>query len=535
MTWKGRQSRWEKVQNNCIDFFSCKKKYLPPILRYNLSCATLEHKSSIEFKTKIMKKLLILSIALLAAISCNSDNDNNSVEEVVIETLEGSTFRLSQFGLHKFPATDSWVIDDLSATTDDFEGLSDAIEYISLSEPERQISIEFSDLEAIPAYAIFGESLSDGSRSFTALTSVAAPYATTVGNYAFEFCYNLASVSLPQAQSVGSYALRDCKALGSLSLPSAISIGDAAFSGCRSLTSLDLPLVESVGEQAFRLCDALTSIELPSATTIEAGAFGYCSALTSFDAEQLLSIGDYAFCGCLLLTDLNIPIVEQIGNCAFISCSSLESFTLNSSLSSLGYGVFSDCTSLMEIICDNSDYSFDTTSGILYNSDQTEAIIALPSLISGELVLPTSVTSLRQRAFYNCYEITSVELPSVVVVSQEAFKNCSSITTATLAAATTLSAEAFSCCGAMASFVAPQLTVIGEYAFYDCEAIVEIAIATASGVALESIDTHAFHSAYIIDTVLTVGAANADYVTYSDTLTVGDFEAEFDSIIVLEE
>ncbi len=479
-----------------------------------------------------MKKLLILSVAILVAISC-SDRRLTSAEEVVIETLEGSQFTLSQFGAYRFPATDSWTIEDQSATTEDFESLSAAIEYISNNYPERQISIVFSSLEEIPAYAIFGMEIEDSSRNFSALSSVSAPYATSLGAYAFEFCPNLQSIEIPSVTSVGSYALRSCSSLTQIDLPVARSISNAAFNACSSLSVVNIPLVESIGEQAFRLCDSLVEIDLPSVVSLGSGVFTYCTALESVDAPSLLTIGDYAFCDCAALNQINIPVVEQIGSYAFIACSAFESFTLGVTLATLGDGVFNNCSSMTQIDVESNNFIFE--DGILYNDDMSEIIVALPSVVGGDLKLLDSVTSMRKRSFYSCTNITSIDLTSVKSVSAYAFANCTELVSAVIPVATTLESNAMLNCEVMTSLEAPMVTTLEEYALCNCEDLVDLSLATAAGVVLESVDTHVFYSAVLSNITLTVGAANADLVTYGDTLTVGDFEAEFSEIVVLSE
>ncbi len=489
----------------------------------------IKAKSYTEFKAKIMKKLLILSAALLAAISCNNDSSD---PEVVITTLEGTEFSLSQFEVHTFPATDVWVIEDQSATVADFAGLSAAIEYISSSDASRQIEVEFANLTTIPAYAIYGVSIANSMRDFTALYSVSAPYVSEVGAYAFDFCDGLTSIDMEGVESVGNYAFRGCKSLKSLNLPLATTVEYSAFNSCEALESIYLPLLESVDNQAFTYCKSLTSASFPEALSIASGAFSYCYSLTSVEAPKAVSIGERAFSECMLLESVEAPLVEEIGAYAFISCSTLESYTISSLVSSIGSGVFNNCTNLTEIIDESDNFIFE--DGILYNADQSEAIVALQAVVTGAVVLPESVTEIHERAFYNCVDIVSVELPSVLSISNAAFAHCTSLLSATVSAATTLEDSAFYNCVEMTTFSAPYLTTIGDKSFYNCENLLDLSIATASGVVIESIDTHAFHSAYLEDTVLTVGAANADLVSYGDTLTVDLFEVEFSEIIVLE-
>lgn len=83
---------------------------------------------------------------------------------------------------------------------------------------------------------------------------------TSIGDFAFEFCYFLSSLEIPD---------------------SITSIGRGAFYNCMSLTSLKIPSgVTSIRERSFMRCSALSSITVPeNVTSIGNGSFGYCVGL----------------------------------------------------------------------------------------------------------------------------------------------------------------------------------------------------------------------------------------------------------------
>ena len=132
------------------------------------------------------------------------------------------------------------------------------------------------------------------------------------------------------------------------------SIGDYAFYYCYSLTSITIPSsVTSISNSAFQYCYSLTSITIPSSvTSISNSAFQYCYSLTSVVIpNSVTSIGSNAFSSCSSLTSITIPnSVTSIGSSAFYSCSSLTSITIPSSVTSIGSNAFSSCYSLTDFV-----------------------------------------------------------------------------------------------------------------------------------------------------------------------------------------
>ncbi len=142
------------------------------------------------------------------------------------------------------------------------------------------------------------------------LTAVTLPYGvTSIGDSAFEFCYNLTGAAIPgSVTNIGTQAFYDCPSLASL----VISNG-----------------VTSIGDDAFEFCNSLTSVTIPDSVT---------------------GIGDYAFSSCLSLTNLTISDhVTSIGNDVFDGCSRLAQVTIPASVTNLENDAFSGCTNLTKI------------------------------------------------------------------------------------------------------------------------------------------------------------------------------------------
>ena len=84
---------------------------------------------------------------------------------------------------------------------------------------------------------------------------------TSIGEEAFESCYNLTSITIPNGvTNIGNSTFADCNSLTSITIPDSVTSVDwRAFYHCKSLTSLIIPSsVTSIDIYAFSGCDNLT-------------------------------------------------------------------------------------------------------------------------------------------------------------------------------------------------------------------------------------------------------------------------------------
>ena len=126
---------------------------------------------------------------------------------------------------------------------------------------------------------------------------------TSIGAYAFGYCYSLSSVTIPDGvTSIGAYAFQNCNSLSSITIPDGVTSIDAyAFGYCYSLSSITIPDgVTSIGIRMFDSCRSLSSITIPdSVTSIGNYVFIYCHSLSSVTIpDGVTSIGAYAFQHC---------------------------------------------------------------------------------------------------------------------------------------------------------------------------------------------------------------------------------------------
>ena len=337
------------------------------------------------------------------------------------------------------------------------------------------------------------------------ITSSTLPYTANVMSYYYGDDYS-GKVTIPSnvtydnitysVTSIGGFAFSHCSGLTSITIPNSVtSIGYNAFSHCSGLTSVTIPnSVTSIGSYAFEDCSGLTSITIGnSVTSIGWYAFEDCSALTRVDITDLaawckISFGSYDANPCYYahhlylnneeITELVIPnSVTSIGNYAFYNCSGLTSVTIPNSVTSIGNRAFSYCSGLtsvditdLEAWCNISFGSYDA------NPCYYAHHLYLNNEEITELVIPNSVTSIGNYAFYNCLGLTSITIPnSVTSIGYDAFYGCTNVKKLIYAEGTTTALKT-----GLASItdltIPSSVTSIGESAFSSCSYLESIKV-----------------------------------------------------------
>ena len=177
-------------------------------------------------------------------------------------------------------------------------------------------------------------------------------------------------------------------------------------------------------DRAFLGCGSLSEIVIPSSVT---------------------SIGDLEFYGCGSLSEIVIPSsVTSIGYKAFCGCFSLKYISIPKSVIGLNGNPFAEWKGKLECLSPNFVYEDD----ILFNKDKSR-IISFRNQNIKSYVIPSSVTSIGDRAFLGCGSLSEIVIPSSV---------------------TSIGDRAFSCCDSLPEIVIPfSVTSIGDSAFYDCK------------------------------------------------------------------
>ena len=162
--------------------------------------------------------------------------------------------------------------------------------------------------------------------------------------------------------------------------------------------------IVTLGEKTFYGEDTLRTITLPS---------------------TLLSIGRACFTQCTGLQEINFPEnLKSIGDAAFWGCENLKKVYLPEHLTYIGKWAFARCDSLtdFEVHEDNPCFCFD--DGILLDKEM-KTIIMVPKSkydLTGELVIPSGITAIRNNAFADCSQVKCITLPDEIThVTGDAF------------------------------------------------------------------------------------------------------------------
>lgn len=229
---------------------------------------------------------------------------------------------------------------------------------------------------------------------------------TTVGDYVFCNCYNLAQVSLPDGLTcIGVAAFAGGHILTEIQIPSSVNeIKADAFSSCRSISSVDIPDgVTIINGSTFFDCSNLRSVTIPdSVVTISGDAFRDCTALSSISIpNSVVTIEEYAFVRCSSLKEIEIPdSVRNIYYSAFDGCFNLQKIRLSEQLAEISQGVFKGCSSLKEITVP------DNVTAI--KDDAFRNCTKLEKIIVGSSVNSIAGNNSSNSPFYGCKNLSEI-------------------------------------------------------------------------------------------------------------------------------
>lgn len=161
------------------------------------------------------------------------------------------------------------------------------------------------------------------------------------------------------------------------------------------------------------------------------------------------------------------------------------SATIGNGVTSIGVGAFNGCKGLESItlpfIGENLNGTANTHFGYVFGaSSYSDNSKYVPSSLKTVIISSGSgVTSIGERAFYNCTGLTSVTIPdSITSIGEYAFNDCSGLTSVTIGnSVTSIGGGVFSYCSGLTSITIPDsVTSIGNYAFEYCKELASVII-----------------------------------------------------------
>lgn len=159
----------------------------------------------------------------------------------------------------------------------------------------------------------------------------------------------------------------------------------------------------------------------------------------------------------------------------------LKELNIGEGIKVIDIWAIANCPLLESINVDESNPYFSSVDGILYNKDQTELLFypngktplttdnSTSVTGGGTVVLPETVTSIRDNAFYMCSNLYSIKFnEGLKNIGNKAFLKCENLQEINLPdTVKTIGADAFSYCNSVKSLEIPSsVQSIGDYAFF---------------------------------------------------------------------
>lgn len=266
---------------------------------------------------------------------------------------------------------------------------------------------------------------------------------TVIAEEAFINRVNLAAIVVPDGVSyIGSNAFKNCSALSQIEIPKSVrDIVANAFDGTKWYEDRKHEMIY-INDLLYRVpTEIIVQSEQPT------------GSLSDKDAAELAKSG----VATQIVPNTNVIVKEDITTICTLAFANtpVQKVQLPSTLTTIRYGAFQNCTALKQITLPKSMTFIE--GGAFQNCSALSSIL-----------VPQNVTYLGASAFSGCTSLTSATLPQTITrISSGLFENCSSLTTVQASSAlTSIGSRAFAETSALSSFTFPQtLTAVGAESF----------------------------------------------------------------------
>ena len=178
---------------------------------------------------------------------------------------------------------------------------------------------------------------------------------------------------------------------------------------------------------------------------------------------------------------------------ASANCENLTSVTIGRDVTKIGEGAFYNCIGLKEVrITDITAWCKITFEDSEANPLQYAKNLYLKGTLVRVLVIPSSVTSIKNFAFFGCSKLTRITIPSSVTsIGACAFYGCTELTNVTIpSSVTSIGEQAFSECTELTSITIPaSVKSIGIFCFAGCDSLTAVTFQDFNDWAVSQTDT----------------------------------------------
>ena len=310
--------------------------------------------------------------------------------------------------------------------------------------------------------------------------------------------------------------------------------------GIVTITSSNQSYEISITQEAIQIDDVAILMD-------DAVFISYCYANFDLNKDGKISIMEANTAKVIeikeepkLISVKGIEIFTNLERIYFYKCTNLRSADLgkNSKITALSKESFYGCKSLTKLIIPNSvtsieENAFYSCSGTLIIDSQAPVKVYGGSF--SEVIIGDNVTIIVAKAFANYSKLTSVTIGnSVTSIGEYAFYDCSKLSSVTIGNSVTSIGEfAFNGCYNLTSVTIPNsVTSIGNNAFRSCSSLISVTIDNS----VTSIGDYAFYfcgsltNITIPDSVTSIGdyafegCSSLTSVTIPDSVTlIGDY------------
>ena len=289
---------------------------------------------------------------------------------------------------------------------------------------------------------------------YSTLTSVKLPSTLkTLPTYCFRNCQKLSQVEFSEGLEVMGHQAFGICGLTEVTLPKSVEeLNSECFQNNPNLTTFIVPegseltslpfhlfwncpkletvifegdsKIETIGQGVFTNLESLKYIKIPaSVTRIQANAFAYTPNLATIvfeEGSQLKTIDTGAFADCGVKS---IEIPDNV----------LEEVNLSVKVNNISPEAFKYCTKLKAINVDKDNQKYSSCDGVLLSKDKTILrLFPAGKANSNFTLLPPSITSIGDYAFYYCENLENVTIPNKVTsIGIRSFGFCKNLNTVT--------------------------------------------------------------------------------------------------------